>query len=124
LGAALVAVPVDSEARPSVPDAATGVAEEGSETVVWDDPLLGRSAVHTPPPQIPAGATMRGACEVVVEFELQPSGLLRDVVVRVGSGATNLDAAVVETMGEWQFTAAPVASTVRGRVTFICQVSG
>ena len=56
---------------------------------------------------------------VLVSFTLTPDGLLRDVNVEASSGYNEVDAAVMEAVRLWRFSASPGSHDIHGLIPYI-----
>lgn len=100
------------------PETGTG---GGQGSIQWDQPgaAKDRTLLASPQPRIPQWVSKEGLnLTVLVTFTLTPDGLLRDVNVEASSGYNEVDAAVMEALRLWRFSADPSAGNIHGQIPY------
>jgi TonB family protein len=94
----------------------------GQGNIHWDQPeaAKARKLLSSPQPQIPVWVSKQGlTLTVLVSFTLTPDGFLRDVNVEASSGYNEVDAAVMEAVRLWRFSAAPSSRNIHGLIPYV-----
>ena len=102
-------------------NAGQGGGGTGDLRFQWDQPgaAKARKLLADPQPKIPQWVSKEGlSLTVLVTFTLTPDGLLRNVNVEASSGYNEVDAAVVEAVRLWRFSADPSAGTIHGQLPY------
>ncbi len=99
--------------------AGSGGGGQGNYRFQWDQPAAGsaRKLLASPRPRIPQWVSNQGlSLTVLLSFILTPDGVLRDVNVEASSGYNEVDAAAMEAVRLWRFSADPSARPIHGMV--------
>jgi len=94
---------------------------QGDYRFHWDQPAAAaaRKQLASPQPVVPLWVSKQGlSLTVQVSFTLTPDGLLRDANVESSSGYNEVDAAVLEAVRLWRFTASPSSPDIHGLITY------
>ena len=94
----------------------------GGYRVVWNEPDAGtgRQVLSSPAPKVPRWVSTQGlTLSVVASFTLTPEGIVSGAKVEQSSGYTDVDAAVVDAIRRWRFTAAKTTRTIRGTIPYL-----
>ncbi len=100
---------------------ATGTGGQGGFSITWDRPAAGRERrlLSAPKPKIPAWVGTQGlTLRVVVSFSVSPEGVVSQPRLDKSCGYSDVDAAVVEAVRLWRFSADQTAATIRGQVPY------
>ncbi len=98
-----------------------GAGGQGGFSISWDRPAAGRERklLAAPKPKIPGWVGKEGlTLRVAVSFSVSPEGVVSQPRLGKSSGYSDVDAAVVEAVRLWRFSAAPSAGTIRGQVPY------
>ncbi len=90
----------------------------------WDQPdsASARRLISSAPPKIPLWVSKEGlTLNVLIAFTLTPDGVLNDVNIEASSGYNDVDAAVMEAIRLWRFSADPKARPVHGLIPYLIQ---
>ncbi len=95
-----------------------GNAGQWGSSIAWDVPAAGKSRklLSGADPKVPAGVGAQGlTLRVVVSFLVSPEGIISQPRIEKSSGYNEADAAVVEAVRKWRFSADPGAAPIRGQ---------
>jgi|GEM_PF-3593404 len=97
----------------------SGGGGQGDYRFQWDQPAAAqaRKLLAAPRPRIPQWVSTQGlSLTVLVAFTLTPDGLLRDVNIEASCGYNEVDAAAMEAVRLWRFSADPASRPIHGLV--------
>jgi len=121
LGALDKALASGSSRTVSPPTRSAAAAGTGDFSVVWDEPdaAKGRELLSAPRPTLPRRVQEEGlTLSMTVSFSVAPEGVIAQARVARSSGYADVDAAVLEALRRWRFTAAETTRTVSGTIPY------
>jgi TonB family protein len=102
-----------------------GSGGTGASAIQWDTPSAARNRqpLYLPDPKIPAWVAKQGfTLRVTISFILSPEGVVSSANIERSSGYGDVDAAVLEAVRFWRFTADDAAAPLRGTRSFLFQL--
>ncbi len=91
-------------------------------SVVWSQPdaSRGRTLLSTVSPKVPSWVSAQGlTLSVTVAFTLLSDGVIGGVVLEQSSGYADVDAAVLDAIRRWRFSASASTASVKGVIPYV-----